>query len=131
MTTEKKDSELQKSMSAENMTEDKTQKTGSDTPPAKELKADKAELGEYDLLVLLPSGKKARVKKGKGRDLFKAQMMATSPEMGNYALIALLVEYDGQKLTVEDLEDMDVGDMVSLLPLCGLPTVNPQILSST
>lgn len=62
----------------------------------------------------LPSGKTAILEKGKGKDLLQAQMKAKSSDEIPYALIAELVEIDGQKLVYEDILEMDLEDVLAL-----------------
>lgn len=62
----------------------------------------------------LPSGKIAVLEKGKGRDLLQAQMKAKTSEEIPYALIAELVEIDGNKLVYEDILEMDLEDVIAL-----------------
>lgn len=62
----------------------------------------------------LPSGKIAIIEKGKGKDLLQAQIKAKTSDEIPYALIAELVEIDGQKLVYEDILEMDLEDVLSL-----------------
>ena len=62
----------------------------------------------------LPSGKIATLRNGKGHDLLQAQMKAKNSEEIPYALIAELVEIDGQTLVYEDILDMDLEDVIAL-----------------
>lgn len=62
----------------------------------------------------LPSGKTAVLRNGKGNDLLQAQMKAKTSEEIPYALIAELVEIDGQALVYEDILDMDLEDVIAL-----------------
>lgn len=62
----------------------------------------------------LPSGKTAVLRKGKGFDLFQAQKKAKTSEEIPYALIAELVEIDGQKLVYEDILELDLEDVIAL-----------------
>ena len=62
----------------------------------------------------LPSGKMAQLRKGKGFDLFQAQKKAKSSEEIPYALIAELVEIDGEKLVYEDILELDLEDVIAL-----------------
>lgn len=65
----------------------------------------------------LPSGKTARIRKGKGRDLMRAhRATAGNPEpmAVMFALIAELTEADGHSLVYEDVLDMDVSDVLVL-----------------
>lgn len=62
----------------------------------------------------LPSGKIATIENGKGRDLLQAQMKAKTADEIPYALIAELVEIDGQKLVYEDILELDLEDVITL-----------------
>ena len=62
----------------------------------------------------LPSGKIASLRKGKGYDLFQAQKKAKTSEEIPYALIAELVEIDGQQLVYEDILELDLEDVIAL-----------------
>lgn len=64
--------------------------------------------------LILPSGKTATIKQGKGYDLLQAQMKAKNSEEIPYALIAELAEIDGQALVYEDILEMDLSDVVAL-----------------
>lgn len=65
----------------------------------------------------LPSGIKARVRRGKGRDLRMAQMACGEPfDMGKLdnAMTARLSFLDGKPATFEQIEDLDIVDFVAL-----------------
>lgn len=62
----------------------------------------------------LPSGKTAAIRKGIGYDLLRAQQNAKTSEEIPYALIAELVEIDGQKLVYEDILELDLEDVIAL-----------------
>lgn len=64
--------------------------------------------------LILPSGKIATIENGKGRDLLQAQMKAKTADEIPYALIAELVEIDGQKLVYEDILELDLEDVIAL-----------------
>lgn len=64
--------------------------------------------------ITLPSGKIATLKKGRGFDLLQAQQKAKTSEEIPYALIAELVEIDGQKLVYEDILELDLEDVIAL-----------------
>lgn len=64
--------------------------------------------------LILPSGKTAEIRQGKGYDLLQAQMKAKNSEEIPYALIAELVEIDGTSLVYEDILEMDLSDVVAL-----------------
>jgi hypothetical protein len=70
--------------------------------------------------VCLPSGATAMVKKGKGRDLIRAQRAVppnAEPIALTFALIAELTEIDGNKIVYDDVLEMDLEDVLRLLPL--------------
>lgn len=64
--------------------------------------------------IMLASGKKATIRDGKGRDLLNAQRKAKSPEEITYALLAELIEIEGQRLVYEDVLEMDLKDVLGL-----------------
>lgn len=64
--------------------------------------------------ITLPSGKIATFEHGKGKNLLQAQIKAKMSEEILYALIAELVEIDGQKLVYEDILEMDLADVIAL-----------------
>ncbi len=68
-------------------------------------------------LLILPSGKSATIRKGFGRDLMRAQRVvgvSSDPTAVVFALIAELVEIDGEKIVYEDLLAMDLNDVLAL-----------------
>lgn len=64
--------------------------------------------------LMLPSGKKAVIREGKGRDLLNAQRIAQSPDEIIYALLAELVTIDGTKYVYEDVLEMPLTDVLAL-----------------
>jgi hypothetical protein len=64
--------------------------------------------------ILLPTGKTATFKDGKGRDLLNAQRKAKTPDEIMFALIAELTEIDEQPLIYEDLLEMELEDVIAL-----------------
>jgi len=64
--------------------------------------------------ILLPTGKTAVFKDGKGRDLLNAQRKAKTPEEILYALIAEITEIDGEAVIYEDLLEMPLEDVLAL-----------------
>jgi hypothetical protein len=69
--------------------------------------------------IALPSGAVALIRQGKGRDLMRAQRVVPTnaePIAVTFALMAELVEVDGKKLVYEDVLEMDLGDVLRLLP---------------
>ncbi len=68
-------------------------------------------------LLTLPSGKSAAIRRGFGRDLMRAQRVvgvSSDPNAVVFALIAELVEIDGEKIVYEDLLAMDLNDVLAL-----------------
>ena len=67
-------------------------------------------------IIPLPSGAICRLRPGKGRDLLAAQRMAgTDPHQVMYGVVAVLAEIDGQKIVLEDILDMPLGDVMTLM----------------
>jgi hypothetical protein len=66
--------------------------------------------------ITLSDGRKATWRKGKGRDLLAASRMAggNEPMRIAFGLIAVLVSVDGKALTIEDVEDLDMADVLAL-----------------
>ena len=64
----------------------------------------------------LPSGARAEVRKGYGRDLMRAQRAAAGGDAGAviFALIAEVVRVDGRKIVYEDVPEMDLADVMAL-----------------
>ncbi|MHB8382572.1 MAG: hypothetical protein ACYDC3_09580 [Candidatus Binataceae bacterium] len=64
----------------------------------------------------LPSGKRAIVRKGYGRDLMRAQRAAgvNDPNAVVFALVAELAEIAGRKIVYEDVLAMDLADVLAL-----------------
>jgi hypothetical protein len=65
----------------------------------------------------LPSGKRAAIRKGLGRDLMRAQRAAGTEADSTavvFALIAELVEIDGRRILFEDLLEMELEDVLVL-----------------
>jgi len=67
--------------------------------------------------VMLPSGKTVEIRRGKGRDLMRAQRAVTGnpdPTAVVFALIAELAQIDGAPIVYEDVVEMDLGDVLVL-----------------
>jgi hypothetical protein len=66
--------------------------------------------------VELPSGARAVVRKGLGRDLMRAQRAAAGGDASAvvFALIAELVQVDGRKVVYEDVLEMELADVMAL-----------------
>lgn len=65
----------------------------------------------------LTQGRTASIRPGKGRDLLAAARMAgnvNEPMKLALGIIAQLVTIDGKALTIEDVEDMDLTDVLKL-----------------
>ena len=65
--------------------------------------------------ITLPSGKKAKINDGKGYHLLQSQRKAKATDEIPYALIAELAEIDGQKLPYEDILQLSLLDVSTLL----------------
>lgn len=67
--------------------------------------------------IVLPSGKTAVIRRGKGRDLMRAQRAVignSDPTAVVFALIAELAQIDGAPIVYEDVVEMDLGDVLIL-----------------
>ena len=66
--------------------------------------------------IVLPSGVYAEVRKGRGRDLMRAQRAASGGDSSAvvFALIAELTLLDGRKMVYEDVLEMDLADVMVL-----------------
>ena len=67
--------------------------------------------------VALPSGKTAAIRRGKGRDLMRAQRAFGAnpdPTAVVFALIAELAQIDGAPIVYEDVIEMDLNDVLVL-----------------
>jgi hypothetical protein len=64
----------------------------------------------------LPSGARAQVRKGYGRDLMRAQRAASGGDASAviFALIAEVALVDGHKIVYEDVLEMDLADVMAL-----------------
>jgi hypothetical protein len=64
----------------------------------------------------LPSGVRAEVRKGYGRDLMRAQRAAAGGDGSAivFALIAEVTRLDGRKIIYEDVLEMDLADVMVL-----------------
>ena len=73
---------------------------------------DEAETRTIDL----PSGARAEVRKGHGRDLMRAQRAAAGGDASAvvFALIAELARVDGRKIVYEEVLEMDLADVMAL-----------------
>jgi hypothetical protein len=64
----------------------------------------------------LPSGARAEVRKGYGRDLMRAQRAAAGGDASAvvFALIAEVTRVGGRKIVYEDVLEMDLADVMAL-----------------
>ncbi|MGD0673137.1 MAG: hypothetical protein ABSB13_13745 [Candidatus Binatus sp.] len=64
----------------------------------------------------LPSGSRAEVRKGHGRDLMRAQRAAAGEDASAviFALIAELTRVDGRRIVYEEVLEMDLADVLAL-----------------
>ena len=64
----------------------------------------------------LPSGARAEVRKGMGRDLMRAQRAVAGGDASAvvFALIAELARIDGRKIVYEDVLEMELADVMAL-----------------
>lgn len=64
----------------------------------------------------LPSGARAELRKGYGRDLMRAQRAAAGNDASAviFALIAEVTRVDGHKIVYEDVLEMDLADVMAL-----------------
>jgi hypothetical protein len=65
--------------------------------------------------ITLPSGKIARIKEGKGKDLFWALSNSTGQNDIIKLLIVRLTEVDGKPITEDDLEELPLADVMTLM----------------
>lgn len=65
--------------------------------------------------ITLPSGKQAKINDGKGYHLLQSQRKAKATDEIPYALIAELTEIDGQKLPYEEILQLSLNDVSTLL----------------
>ena len=73
--------------------------------------------GEQEVRTIeLPSGARAEVRKGYGRDLMRAQRAAAGGDGSAvvFALIAEVTRLDGRKIVYEDVLEMDLADVMAL-----------------
>ncbi len=75
-----------------------------------------AKEGEEVRTIELPSGTRAEVRKGYGRDLMRAQRAAAGGDASAvvFALIAEVTRVDGRKIVYEDVLEMDLADVMAL-----------------
>jgi hypothetical protein len=75
-----------------------------------------AKEGEAVRTIELPSGVRAEVRKGYGRDLMRAQRAAAGGDASAvvFALIAEVTRVDGRKIVYEDVLEMDLADVMAL-----------------
>ena len=75
------------------------------------------EIKEAPQEIELPSGAKATISEGfKGKHIRKAQAISGGDSnLIIYSLIAQLVEIDGARIVMEDLDEMDGRDVLALM----------------
>ena len=78
---------------------------------------EKKEMTDASNEIKLPSGCRAVVRKGCGRDLMRAHRVAghnPEPTAVTFALIAELAQVDGKAIVYEDVLAMNLGDVLRL-----------------
>ena len=65
--------------------------------------------------ITLPSGRVAQIKEGKGKDLFWALSNSTWQNDIIKLLIVRLTEIDGKPITEDDLEELPLADVMTLM----------------
>ncbi len=65
--------------------------------------------------ITLPSGRVARIKEGKGKDLFWALSNSTGQNDIIKLLMVRLTEIDGKPITEDDLEELPLADVMTLM----------------
>lgn len=62
------------------------------------------------------SGEIARVKRGKGKEFLAIKRLhGGDPEKIEFATMCVLMDFDGKKKTIEEIEDMDCFDLQTML----------------
>lgn len=69
--------------------------------------------------ITLPSGAKATIRAGVGRDVYNAQRKAKEPADIMYHLISDLAQIDGKRVVFEDVMEMPLDDVMELLGAFG------------
>lgn len=69
--------------------------------------------------ITLSDGRKAVIRKGKGRDLIAAINKVNNENETPFSLVAELTEINGKKLIFEDFIDMDLEDFMAIME--GMP----------
>lgn len=65
--------------------------------------------------IKLSDGRVARIKEGKGKDLFWAYQMANTPSEIFKLLMTRLVEINKKNITEEELDEMPMLDVITLM----------------
>lgn len=65
--------------------------------------------------ITLPSGKKAVIKEGKGRDFFWAYRNAGDPSEIVRLLMVRLIEIDSAPLTEDGIDELPISDVMTLM----------------
>lgn len=81
--------------------------------------------------ILPVCGKKVIMRQGFGRDLRNAQIKANETADINFALLAEICTFDGQKIIFDDLLDMDLNDVIELQSKMGKLTSQTNKVSSS
>ena len=74
-------------------------------------------MNEESIIITLPSGRVATIRKAKGRDLMHAHRVAAGypePISISFALIAEVARLEGKQLVYEDILDMNLDDVLAL-----------------
>lgn len=69
--------------------------------------------------IKLSDGRVAKIREGKGKDLFWAMEMANSPAEITKLLCVRLVEIEGRQITEDELEDLPIADAMAILTEVG------------
>lgn len=65
--------------------------------------------------IKLSDGRTAKIKEGKGKDLFFAYQMANTPPEIFKLLLIRLVEINKNNITEEELDEMPISDVMALM----------------
>jgi len=78
--------------------------------------------------ITLSDGRKATIRKGVGKDLFKAQQIANEASEVLKILIAMLTKIDDKPVQVEELDEMPLEDVFAIMNAFG--EINPLSINS-
>jgi len=91
-------------MAEVNVTGEKSQQNAGETAP-----------NSNEREVILSDGRKAVIRKGKGKDVKAAMRVADSDSSAYmFAMMAALTTIEGNVIVAEDLEEMDMKDVMTL-----------------